>query len=487
MQKNYQKIYKTSIILVLICSFLINPFRVFADSTYINILSGDAIYAIENDNMGYRTYFGITNNVSEVRYTFILNQQTNKYLIACVSLNQFQYGSFINTNISYSNASSRSLNGNNYYYGSSSSTANNSSSVYNYLVIDNELNDSNTFQKAVYYTYGEGAVGPVEPVSMGDLVTGFYTQFATRGNNDDSIIAMRLNKDTITWDTTDTLGNDLSGILWVVDIRAIPVQYSSATKNNLLLQTISDVLLSTDTYDITTISASQGQFSITWGDLVDNYLENFGSLKQLFAMFNESEWIQKGWIYQVRLRSLSEDRPYEGEWQTVYNTTSSAPSDAQTIMNYYYYTNGNGLNPGVVNSIQNINTTNNTTNNWYVDDQEIDTDPDHSWIEKLIEALVSLVQSILDFFKGIFDGLVDLLLGLLDGFDPVGSFMGWWSDLLNGFNGIDLTLPEFNLPEIEGIESLSILPQKTIELFTNNGLGIVIFVPLILMILRLFL
>lgn len=482
MQKNYQKIYKTSIILVLICSFLINPFRVYADDiTYIDS-DGSCFVLFNYPDANYPNL--MFQSTKPVRITAI-----NNY-IYFVSLESFMFSAITSRSSSCSASSTPSasinIDGVTYYYRNvqfNKSTGNNLNNI-PYLSTVSGKNDD---QSAIYYTFGDGAIGPVEPVIMGDLVTGFYTQFATRGNNDDSIIAMRLNKDTITWDTTDSLGNDLSGILWVVDIRAVPVQYSSATKNNLLLQTISDVLLSTDTYDITTISASQGQFSITWGDLVDNYLENFGSLKQLFAMFNESEWIQKGWIYQVRLRSLSEDRPYEGEWQTVYNTTSSAPSDAQTIMNYYYYTNGNGLNPGVINSIQNINTTNNTTNNWYVDDQEIDTDPDHSWIEKLIEALVSLVQSILDFFKGIFDGLVDLLLGLLDGFDPVGSFMGWWSDLLNGFNGIDLTLPEFNLPEIEGIESLSILPQKTIELFTDNGLGIVIFVPLILMILRLFL
>lgn len=482
MQKNYQKIYKTSIILVLICSFLINPFRVFADLSYTVISNScNLLY-----NNGSDIYFMAVNNINDVRAVFITDGST-RYLYF-ISQNTFGLKNGTNGNCNSSASASRYRDNNGIdwyrYYIAYFPSFNNVMNIPSYEVIsDISINDK-PLETAIYYTFGDGSI---EPVVMGNLVTGFYTQFATRGNNDDSIIAMRLNKDTITWDTTDSLGNDLSGILWVVDIRAVPVQYSSATKNNLLLQTVSDYLLSTDTYDITTISASQGQFSITWGDLVDNYLENFGSLQQLFAMFNESEWIQKGWIYQVRLRSLSEERPYEGQWQTVYNTTSSAPSDAQTIMNYYYYTNGNGLNPGVVNSIQNINTTNNTTNNWYVDDQEIDTDPDHSWIEKLIEALVSLVQSILDFFKGIFDGLVDLLLGLLDGFDPVGSFMGWWSDLLNGFNGIDLTLPEFNLPEIEGIESLSILPQKTIELFTDNGLGIVIFVPLILMILRLFL
>lgn len=486
MQKDNKKIYQIFIILVLVGSFLINPFRILSENPTYWINTDATVYAYTRDTRTWNYYSSSDN----VRFVF-LNNNNNVTIWAIsnssgqsVTLHLYNNG-VLSSNTTYNlNSSSLVNNVRYYYYRYTGTVPFNDSAITWYVPI---VNTSSSFENAVYYSFGDGAIDPVEPVVMGDLVTGFYTQFATRGNNDDSIIAMRLNKDTITWDTTDSLGNDLSGILWVVDVRAVPVQYSSATKNNLLLQTISDVLLSTDTYDITTISASQGQFSITWGDLVDNYLENFGSLKQLFAMFNESEWIQKGWVYQVRLRSLSEDRPYEGQWQNVYNTTSSAPSDAQTIMNYYYYTNGNGLNPGVVNSIQNINTTNNTTNNWYVDDQEIDTDPDHSWIEKLIEALVSLVQSILDFFKGIFDGLVDLLLGLLDGFDPVGSFMGWWSDLLNGFNGIDLTLPEFNLPEIEGIESLSILPQKTIELFTDNGLGIVIFVPLILMILRLFL
>lgn len=481
MQKNYQKIYKTSIILVLVCSLLINPFIVFADSaTYYEYSAGSCLI-LKSSSSSYYMYFNADQDMRLVRGSYggvylVSDKLTHYNSKSMQSSSDSCYSTTPNTLSTYS------YNGLTYYgytFGAPSSATLNIDIPY--------FSDITTMSRAIYYTYGDGAISPVEPVVMGDLVTGFYTQFATRGNNIDSIRAMRSNKDTITWDTVDSDGNDISGILWVVDVRAVPTVYSSTSKNSLLSQSVQDIILGTDRFDITSISASQGQFSITWGDLVDNYLQNYGILQNIFAQLNESEWIQKGWIYQVRLRSLSEDRPYEGQWQTVYNTTSSAPSDAQTIMNYYYYTNGNGLNPGVVNSIQNINTTNNTTNNWYVDDQEIDTDPDHSWIEKLIEALVSLVQSILDFFKGIFDGLVDLLLGLLDGFDPVGSFMGWWSDLLNGFNGIDLTLPEFNLPEIEGIESLSILPQKTIELFTDNGLGIVIFVPLILMILRLFL
>lgn len=47
-------------------------------------------------------------------------------------------------------------------------------------------------------------------------------------------------------------------------------------------------------------------------------------------------------------------------------------------------------------------------------------------------------------------------------------------------NDIDLTLPEFNLPDKNAFNLLSDIPMRTIKIFTDNNLGYMIYAPLIL-------
>lgn len=50
---------------------------------------------------------------------------------------------------------------------------------------------------------------------------------------------------------------------------------------------------------------------------------------------------------------------------------------------------------------------------------------------------------------------------------------------------IDLTLPEYNLPSGSGISEFAHVPLETIKIFTDNGLGFMIFLPLIIALLGL--
>lgn len=53
------------------------------------------------------------------------------------------------------------------------------------------------------------------------------------------------------------------------------------------------------------------------------------------------------------------------------------------------------------------------------------------------------------------------------------------SNLIDRDQDIDLTLPEFNLPSSESLQLISDIPQQTINIFTRNNLGYMIFLPFI--------
>lgn len=61
------------------------------------------------------------------------------------------------------------------------------------------------------------------------------------------------------------------------------------------------------------------------------------------------------------------------------------------------------------------------------------------------------------------------------------------SNFITRKNAIDLTQPEYNLPSGNNVNQLSDIPAETIKIFTDNGVGVLIFAPLILGILRLIL
>lgn len=336
--------------------------------------------------------------------------------------------------------------------------------------------------------YASGIVPPV--VNYGDLVDVRFTTNFTNSQQFD-YTQMRYNKDTIYWDRfEDSNGNALNDPNLRVEIQAYMTEYEGLSKIDLLDNTILDMVNVGQPVTLYKGSAHIGEKSFTWQQVA----EAFTGQSQMLTFFQklvphvyDNSWITNGWVYRIRLTTV--DESYSSEWQIVYNVTSSPPSDAETIYNYYYYYGGQGIDPGVVNSIQNIQyinqDSNNVTSNYYVNGVEIPTGGSN-WLETLLKFISDTIGKILDFLGSLFDGFIDLLLGLFDSFDPVGSFFNWWESLKDQFNGIDLTLPEYNLPE-EDISSLSNLPKKTLDIFINNGLGFIIFVPLIILILRLFL
>lgn len=349
-------------------------------------------------------------------------------------------------------------------------------------------NNTHSWDLGIYYTFGEGASGGGP--DYGDLVDVRFTTNFTNSQQFD-YTQMRYNKDTIYWNRfEDSNGNALNDPNLRVEIQAYMTEYEGLSKIDLLDNTILDMVNVGQPVTLYKGSAHIGEKSFTWQQVA----EAFTGQSQMLTFFQklvphvyDNSWITNGWIYRIRLTTV--DESYSSEWQIVYNVTSSPPSDAETIYNYYYYYGGQGIDPGVVNSIQNIQyinqDSNNVTSNYYVNGVEIPTGRSN-WLETLLKFISDTIGKILDFLGSLFDGFIDLLLGLFDGFDPVGSFFNWWETLKNQFNGIDLTLPEYNLPD-EDITSLSNLPKKTLDIFINNGLGFIIFVPLIILILRLFL
>lgn len=58
-------------------------------------------------------------------------------------------------------------------------------------------------------------------------------------------------------------------------------------------------------------------------------------------------------------------------------------------------------------------------------------------------------------------------------------------DLIDADNDINLQAPEFNLPDLQSLQMLSEIPARTIKIFTDNNLGFMIYLPIIILILGL--
>lgn len=482
------------------------PFHVFAeDSTYFISGSNEWIYPYSYlYDRTYRYYAFKTNK--DVRTVIFVNGSSDSriWFVNTSSFNvergQTNVGNSLidpsapGSGIQTDQSSSYVYNGITYYVVSAnisnSSSYSNKTFYYNTITVNNTT-ASGSRENAIRYTFGDLSVdpGPQGP-EYGDLVDVRFTTNFTNSQQYD-FTQMRYNKDTIYWDRfEDSNGNALNDPNLRVEIQAYMTEYEGLSKIDLLDNTILDMVNVGQPVTLYKGSAHIGEKSFTWQQVA----EAFTGQSQMLTFFQklvphvyDNSWITNGWIYRIRLTTV--DESYSSEWQIVYNVTSSPPSDAETIYNYYYYYGGQGIDPGVVNSIQNIQyinqDSNNVTSNYYVNGIEIPTSGSN-WLETLLKFISDTIGKILDFLGSLFDGFIDLLLGLFEGFDPVGSFFNWWESLKDQFNGIDLTLPEYNLPE-EDISSLSNLPKKTLDIFINNGLGFIIFVPLIILILRLFL
>ena len=240
------------------------------------------------------------------------------------------------------------------YYYFKQDYVNTSYNPYNIPVI----NDTSYPARAVYYTYGDGAVDPVEPVRWGQVdVKGYQTKVAGQGQ------ASINNVDVITWDNAvDTVGNDITS--GNVRIRLIPGEYKGETKNSLISKLYTDFILDiVHATDGNVFPVTNGSASFKWSDVISTLNLPFISI---YSLINENDaWLKRGWIYEIRL----EIDDYIGEWQPIYASTSSGVKNDLQIVNTTVITQE------TINAIQSINSINSTTNIWIINGQPVDPNP----------------------------------------------------------------------------------------------------------------
>lgn len=383
-------------------------------------------------------------------------------------------------------------------------------STYNYalykndwLMFDSDIHidgvnvNSNDLSDVFCHAVGSCKLPDTPPVQPGDLTFNYYTDFAS--NSQTTINAMKSNRDTITWDY-DFTDSNISALDLKVDIRAIPVNYYSATEQDLKTLSWNNLNMNVSLYaDLGSyhINYNMRKVSYTWEEVVDkiSYISNLPDIYnnlvndwnfKIFNLNNYYYWT--GWVYQIRLNTDSGD--YTGEWQTIYQVSSAPPEDASTTINYYVY--GNGMTEPVYQTIQNINNQNNITNNtWYVNGSPYDVDPStgQSWWEQLIQFITNIVSEILGFLGSIFDSVITGVLEFIHdlGIDFLGLFENLISNIVDLFGNIDLTGSNFTIPEeyTDDLNTYNTWTTGVFNIFFSSGLALFVLIPLLLMIVRL--
>lgn len=487
MQKNYKKIWCSLIVISLITSFII-PLHLGAEdqsSTYLTIPVGCTLFT---KRPGYSDMYLCTDTANN-RLVISKYNNSTMYLGFFTPEEGKHFQTKQSTGIPTWDDNNLIRGTNTYngitYYGGSYGTDNYYRTFqgdFRFTAPDGVTSANNLFK----YAYGEYAIGPEPPAPVyGELIDlGFYTNFTNTQQS--SWYQMRYNKDNIQWNGyEDSLGNQINTLDMQVEIQAYATEYSASSKIDLLNKTILDLVNYGSPQTIYEGSANIGEKSFTWGEVADALNGSSTTIEwwsNLAPHSYESMWYANGWLYRIRLKSA--DDSFIGNWQIIYGVTSAPPEDSETIYNYYYYYGGQGISDDVVDVLNNINTTNNTQNIWYINNNPVDPSSGSNWLETLLKFIADMIGRILDLFGSMFDSVLDFLLGLFEGFDPVGSFIDWWNQLKIKFNSIDLTLPWFNLPEDEDLSSFGVLVQKTIEIYTLNDLGFMIYIPLLLLILK---
>ena len=119
-------------------------------------------------------------------------------------------------------------------------------------------------------------------------------------------------------------------------------------------------------------------------------------------------------------------------------------------------------------------------NNWDVQDLVYQTDNDP--MNNLIKFLTTQFNRVVNTIKNIKNGDDEVTQNITNKYDVDidNSLELYIDDLIDADNDIDLTAPNMNLPSGDGLNLLSDIPLETIKLFTDNNLGVFIFVPLII-------
>lgn len=514
MKKGMINIFCFPLIFTILIS-LIMPFNVVhADSNTYDVVSGCVTLnsLVRNNTVNYGRV-NLSDVSSEYRAVSIIQYGGYaSYIINTVPFtfsSSFQTSESCNINSHSSNAQSSTVNGVTYYYTSLTADSNslNASNFVSYVTANNKYSNYNTFNSAIYYTFGDGAVAPEPPGPVlvpGALKTGYNTEFVSNGTTQD-----RFNKDIITWDNYDTNGNLLDNLNYTIELRAIPGYYTGSSKIDLLDQTIVNWIRGTvveltngqvylepvEYYTLWRGSPSVKKFEILWGDVV-NAFSIHGEVPLVSTVVDEV-WYKWGWRYEIRyLKGDLQDPDYTSDWQVIYQVTSVDPDDSDTILNTYQ----NGLSPELYNLLQTVNTLNNTIQNWNINGLPIDmqpnqeVQPDNSWIEILIKGIADVVGNIVDTLGDLIGAILgfgsDIIESLFNMITELGvNVVNFFRDLIDSITSsdadIDLTLPEFNIGEndLNALGEFKELTNAYVNMYIQSGLGLLILIPLVLFVL----
>ena len=261
---------------------------------------------------------------------------SSKHRLMLVSENDFRYTLDTSNTVSTCGNTLKSPDNNivvdnvRYYYASSNNKRFYSGNIYEspFPVITLNYVPANATEwatEAVYYTFGEGSVEPVEPVNWGLLrdVT-YQSRIAGQGS------ASIRNVDYLNWDpVSDANGNDISEC--EVEIQACYGKFTANDLTGLFELDYQDIVIE-DSVSLATLPASQGTFSISWGAVIDEL--NGWDYQSLYAHSVNNQIQKNGWYYQIRL--IGSDNTL-GQWQTMYTPLSQSAQASEMILNQNSY------------------------------------------------------------------------------------------------------------------------------------------------------
>lgn len=408
-----------------ICLFIyLFPISVFGASTYYILESG--VCFDQNANGNSRNYAIVNKDVRVICLGNSGGINGRVYYVCDESFKRSSSSSACPTSAT-SNASVRQ----NYYYFSFPVT---DISVLNDEIPVIYVDNVSSTDTAIYYTYGEGSLGPVpEPINWGILKNVSYdTRIAGNGT------ASNHNIDYINWDNLlDANGNDISEC--TVEIQVVPGGWTGADKQTLLAQKLQDFTHSSyNPVTLASVDASVGRFSISWQGVVNELGWGFDDL---YAKFENEIWRLNGWYYQVRL--LAPDG-YIGSWQTVYTPLSTSAAGSQVTVN------SNEYNQSLYNYLTEISQVNNqSTINLNINNYEYNIqNPDNIY--------TPVPSSSPEPSEGFDD--TNILNAIRNGVSNILNALGHLPEsIVSGFNDTLVNLTEFsyvdNLPDDEELNT----------------------------------
>lgn len=360
---------KVFTICLLTLTFLLIPFNIFADSSYL-LMTPDSCfipgrYHSSSSTTWYYYKFSVSNN-NDVRFVLINGGSYYRpYFISKEPFSfyeSYSYSASCPTNISYNNANSFSLDSNTYYYASATGWTNNSIIEY-YVNVENFKydnlygNESNSQLKtAIYYTYGDGLIEDKPIPNYGDILIDYRCDYFTAGDG-------AMNEDILHWKLYDSRGNDIEPLN--IEIQAQAGYFTADTLDKLKGTTFENWLESSHPAVTLYKGDTRKQEQIYQWQYVAGMFTSIPTLGTWFwnIFVDEGDYIQYGWRYRARL--LDENFEPLTDWQVIYTGNSFNPQATEI------FTDDEPLTPDDVETINDINELNNTTNNWYINNTVI--------------------------------------------------------------------------------------------------------------------